>query len=211
MNTKTLVIGSAVVGITMAGVYYWRTKDKAETTQPEKRETTMSNTETNLDEMMLSSSKVMYQDVLASFTDKADQKEQLQQLMVQLIYAHLNARDCTNDVNRTYVDWLRKMHLSNPEHYEAIIRRCADEGISSLGPVREVVLTHRSGSMFITKQQHEIEVADLSNYTSLEDITSNKLDIPTDAYVLSVERILDIPVKVVLTGRQNVVTLKEAV
>lgn len=211
MNTKNLVIGAAVVGLALTGIYYWCTKDESETPQPNKKESTMANADTALDEMMLSSSKVMYQDVLKGFTDKAEREEQLQQLMAQLIYAHLNARDCTNDVNRTYVDWLRKMQLPNAPHYESIIRHCADNKLVTMGAIAEVILTHKTGMVVFSKQQVTIEVPDLTELTSLENITKLKLAIPVDEYTLSVERILDIPVVVVLTGHQNVVTLKETV
>lgn len=211
MNTKNLVIGTTVVGLALAGIYYWCTKDEAETTQPEKKETAMSNADTTLDEMMLSSSKVMYQDVLKSYTDKVEREEQLQRLMVQLIYAHLNARDCTNDVNRTYVDWLRKMQLPNAEHYESIIRHCADNNLLTMGAITGVIHNHTTGMMVFTKQQVTIEVPDLNGLTSLEEISKLKLAIPVDEYTLKVESILDIPVTVILTGQKNVITLKEVV
>lgn len=211
MNTKTIVLGSMAIGLAVAGVCYWWTqKDTTETTN--KREgTDMSSIDKSLDEQMLASSKVMYDDIVKAYPEKAERDEQVKQLMVQLIYSHVNSRNCKDDVNRTYIDWIRKMHLANPEHYESIIRHCADNGVSTMSAIRNVINNHKTGMVITSKQQHVVEVADLSKYTTLSDITDNKLDIPTDAYTLKIERVLDIPVVIVLTGQQNVVTLKEAI
>lgn len=212
MDNKVIAVAGAVIGlIAVGGIYQWMISNDTETaTLPtSNKESKMNNKTEGLDELMLSTAKSMYNDVMLATQPGEERNEQVKSLLVQLIYSHVNCRDCKDDVNRTYVNWLRKMSLPNPEHYEAIIRRCADEGIASMSGVREVVFNHRTGMAITTKEQHHRSVKSLEAIKCIDDAIAAGVVLPEDVYVIRIDSILDIPVKITLTGQQNVVVLED--
>lgn len=212
MDNKIIAVAGVVIGlITVGGIYQWlKTNDTESVAQPTPNEESKMNNKTEgLDELMLSTAKSMYNDIMAATQPGEERSEQVKSLLIQLIYSHVNCRDCKDDVNRTYVNWLRKMSLPNPEHYEAIIRRCADEGITTISGVREIVHTHRSGMTIASKEQHHRTVKSLEAIKCIDDAIAAGVTLPDDVYVIKIDSILDIPVKVTLTGQQNVVVLED--
>ena len=212
MDNKIIAVAGAVIGlIAVGGIYQWMKSNETETaSQPtSNKDSKMHNKTEALDELMLSTAKSMYNDVMVTTQPGAERTEQIKTLLVQLIYSHVNCRDCKDDVNRTYIDWVRKMSLPNPEHYEAIIRRCADEGITTMSGVREVVFNHRSGMAITTKEQHHRSVKSLEAIKCIDDAIAAGVLLPEDVYVIKIDSILDIPVKITLTGQQNVVVLED--
>lgn len=212
MDNKLIAVAGAVIGlIAVGGVYHWLKSNDNENPKhsTSNKETTMNAKDTSLDQLLLSTAKSLYNDVIATTEPGGERNEQVRQLMVTLIYSHVNSRDCTDDVNRTYVDWLRKMALPNPAHYETIIRRCADEGIVTMSGVRTIIDTQQSGMTIVTKEHHRHTVKSLAAIKCVDDAIAAGVYLPEDVYVLTAESILDIPVKVILTGAKNVVVLED--
>lgn len=202
MYSKLLYTAAAILSVTLAAEVarrYWN----SEPTPAANKESNMA-TMTDA-ERLLNDSKHCYEDILA-MSDTPEKRAALTlDLFAQFIYLHITTRDCSLGENRTYVDWVRKSKVPNPEHYERLICKAYDEMIVTLPAIRALL----EGSAPIVKMTHTYRVSGLDSHLTVSDCIGSDLDIPIDVYVIHIDYIIDIPVKVTLTGIRNVVVIED--
>lgn len=215
MNSKNTIILTAavsfvaVVAIGATALIFGANKKEEKVEEEMKSEGSVPSDNTQIDQLLLNASYDLYQDICNSKSSDKEKAIEIRNLLTQLVYTHIRVRDCSKEENLTYIDWVRKLKLPNPVIWETIIFSCVTNGAVRLPHIQQIVASHLDKVTPKVREAIHLTTETLVGLDTVEAVLATELVIPGDEYTIEVESILDIPSRVILTGKEYRVVIEE--